>query len=222
MNSGIIQLLVLAAIAVFLIIKLKSVLGTRDGFEKPLARQDGRETVAERRGADLTVVEGGLDPDIADHVPVGSAAADALARMKAVEPEFSVGEFLGGAKGAYEMILMAFERGDISSVRPFLAPEVAQSFDAAIEERKARGLTIEAQFHGLRELTLINAEYNPTSREAEMTLRFVGELTTVVRNSAGEIVDGSKEEIKSQRDTWTFARIMGSGDPNWTLVATSE
>lgn len=222
MNSGIIQLLVLAAIAVFLILKLKSVLGTRDGFEKPLARPDKAEARAERRGPDLTVVEGGVDHDIADHVPKGSAAADALARMKGAEPSFSVGEFLAGAKGAYEMILMAFERGDISQVRPFLAPEVAESFDAAIEDRKARGLSIEAQFRGLREMTLSAAEFNPATKEGEITLRFVGDLTTVVRNSAGEIVDGSKEEIKTQRDTWTFARIMGSGDPNWTLVATSE
>lgn len=222
MNSGVVQLLVLAAIAIFLILKLKNVLGTRDGFEKPALRDDLPAARAERRGADLSVVEGGLDSDIADHVKPGSPASDALARMKAVEPQFSLSEFLGGAKGAYEMIVMAFERGEMDSIRPFLAPEVDATFTAAVEDRKKKGLTIEASFHGLREMQVTDAEFDPASREAEITVRFVGDLSSVVRDAKGEIVDGNKEDIRRQRDVWTFARVMGSGNPNWTLVATGE
>lgn len=222
MNSGVIQLLVLAGIAIFLILKLKNVLGTRDGFEKPALRDAPAPPQAERRGTALSVVEGGLDPDIADHVPAGSPAADALARMKAVEPALSVSEFLQGAKSAYEMVLMAFDNGDLSPVRAFLGPEVAASFDEAIAERKAKGLTIEAHFHGLREIQLVGAEFDKASREGEITLRFQSELTSVVKNAAGEIVDGNKDEIRRQRDVWTFSRVMGSDNPNWTLAATSE
>jgi predicted lipid-binding transport protein (Tim44 family) len=222
MNSGVIQLLVLAGVAIFLILKLKNVLGTRDGFEKPALHEDARTRPVERRGPDLSVVEGGLDRDIIDHVKAGSPAADALARMKSVEPAFSLGEFLQGAKGAYEMILMAFQRGNIEPVRAFLAADVAASFDAAIAERKSKGLTVEAQFSGLRELAVAGAEFDKTKREAEISLRFLGEITTVVRDAAGKVVDGNRDEIQRQQDTWTFARKMGTDNPNWTLVATSE
>lgn len=216
MNSPLLSLVVLAAIAVFLILRLRSVLGTRDGFEKPPAQSlPGRDP---RR--DFEVIEGGPDRDITDHVDEESAAAKALSSMKAAEPSFSVSEFLGGARGAYEMILMAFEGGDIESVRGFLAADVAETFDSVIAERTERGLTIEANFVGVRELTLQGASFDSDSREAEVTVRFVGELTSVVRDSSDAIIEGDPNEIKRQRDVWTFARKMGADDPNWVLVAT--
>ena len=116
MNSPIISLVVLAAIAVFLILRLRSVLGTREGFEKP--PQQGSIASPQRRH-DFEVIEGGPDRDITDHVDEGSDAAEALAAMKGVERDFSVSDFLSGARGAYEMILMAFENGDIEEVRGF-------------------------------------------------------------------------------------------------------
>jgi predicted lipid-binding transport protein (Tim44 family) len=157
-----------------------------------------------------------------DHVPDGSAAAKALAAMKGAEPAFSVNTFLQGARGAYEMILMAFEKGDIEKVRPFLDRDVADSFAEAIAAREAEGLTVEATFVGLRELVLQEATFDPATRTAEITVRYTGELTHVVRDRAGAIVDGSPTEIKRQRDSWTFARRMGADDPNWQLVATGD
>lgn len=220
MNNALIQLLVLAGIAVFLILKLRSVLGTREGFEKPpLPPETTRPEVASRK---FDVIEGGPDHDITDHVPEDSDAARALSAMKAAEPSFSVNVFLQGARGAYEMIVMAFERGDIGPVKPFLAVEVHDSFAQAITDREARGLKVEANFVGLRELTLQDATFDAASRTGEVTVRFVGELTTVVRDRSGEVVEGSATEVKRQRDTWTFGRKMGSEDPNWQLVATGE
>lgn len=215
-----IQLLVLAGIAIFLILKLRSVLGTREGFEKPpVPVEDVRPRLAKR---DFEVIEGGPDRDITDHVADGSPAAKALAGMKLAEPGFSVNTFLQGARGAYEMILMAFERGDLSSVKAFLAPDVYDTFAAAVAAREAEGLTVEANFVGLRELVLADATFDRDTREGEVTVRFTGELTSVVRNRAGEVVDGSPTAIKRQRDVWTFARKMGADDPNWLLVATGE
>ena len=219
MNSSLIQLLVLAGIAVFLILKLRSVLGTREGFEKPpLPVEDARL----RGKRDFEVIEGGPDRDIIDHVADGSDAAKALAAMKLAEPGFSVSEFLSGARGAYEMILIAFEHGELDRIRPFLSDEVEASFAQAINAREREGLTVEANFVGTRELTLADAEYNRETQTAEITVRFLGELTSVVRNKAGEIVEGSSTEIKRQRDAWTFSRRMGVSDPNWQLVATGE
>ncbi|WP_108260010.1 Tim44/TimA family putative adaptor protein [Mangrovicoccus ximenensis] len=218
MSSSLIELLVLAGIAIFLIVRLKNVLGTRDGFEKPPVQAPG--PAAERPRPDFEVIEGGPDRDIIDHVEAGSDAAEALAKMKAAEPEFVVGEFLQGARGAYEMILMAFERGDLSEVRGFLAPEVHDSFLDVIEERERQGLSIDANFVGIRELALVGAEFNDATREGEVTVRFVGELTSVVRDVNGTAVEGDPNMIKRQRDVWTFGRVMGSEDPNWQLVAT--
>lgn len=222
MSSAIIQLLVLAGIAVFLIIRLRSVLGTRDGFEKPPVALPDRGNGQRRSRPDFDVIEGGPDRDITDHVADGSDAAKALAAMKMAEPGFSVAEFLDGAKGAYEMILMAFESGDLSSARQFLSEDVAEAFEAVIEQRDAQGLTVDADFVGVREVSLANATFDRTSGTAEVTARFVGELTSVVKNSDGEIVEGNPNEIKRQKDVWTFARVMGSKDPNWRLVATGE
>lgn len=219
MNSSIIELLVLAGIAVFLIMKLRSVLGSREGFEKPVVPV---EDVRPRPRRDFEVIEGGPDRDIVDHAPEGSDTARALAAMKLAEPSFSVNDFLTGARGAYEMILMAFEKGDLASIRPFLSPDVAASFAEVIDARTSQGLTIEANFVGLRELALQDASFDTTTREGEVTVRFVGELTSVVRNQAGDVVEGSPTEAKRQRDVWTFARKMGVDDPNWQLVATGD
>ena len=110
MNSPILQLLVLAGIAVFLILRLKSVLGSREGYEGPSAAARQSRLPAPATG--FEVIEGGPDYDITDHVPEDSDAAAALAEMKRASPSFNVTEFLQGARGAYEMILMAFERGN--------------------------------------------------------------------------------------------------------------
>ena len=221
MSSSLIQLLVLAGIAIFLILKLRSVLGTREGFEKPpLPPAEDAPRARSRR--DFEVIEGGPDRDITDHVPDGSPAAKALAGMKMAEPGFSVSTFLQGARGAYEMIVMAYERGDMESIRPFLAPDVFEAFSEAVAAREAEGLTVEANFVGIRELALHEATFDRDTREAELSVRFVGELTSVVRDRNGQIVEGSPTEIKRQRDVWTFARKMGSDDPNWHLVATGD
>lgn len=217
MNSPLIQLLVLAGIAVFLIVRLKNVLGTRDGFDKPAAPNP---KVASIRSRDFAVIEGGPDLDIVDHVDADSPAAKALADMKRIEPSFSVTEFLSGARSAYEMIIMGYEKGELSDIQPFLAEDIYESFVDGVAAREDQGLTIESNFIGVRELKLENATLDPDTKEAELTIRFVAEMTSAVRNKDGEIVEGSVKDIKRQKDTWSFARTMGSDDPNWLLVST--
>ena len=220
MGNAVIQLLVLAGIAVFLILRLRSVLGTREGFQKP------KVPVAQDRPlvtSEIEVIEDDdFDDDITDHVEDGSNAAKALAAMKLVEPGFSVGEFLEGARGAYEMILMSFERGDMDGISPFLASEVYQTFVDAGGEREDQGFTIDAKFVGIREIRLVDALFDEKSREAEITVRVIAELISTVRNAAGEIVAGNPNKIRRQKDTWTFLRQMGESDPNWILVETDE
>lgn len=216
MESPVIQLLVLAGIAVFLILRLKSVLGTREGFEKPPVPQ----SEARSRRPDLEVIEGGPDRDITDYVAEGSPQAQALAEMKRAEPSFQVQDFVQGARGAYEMIVMGFEHGDLDSIQPFLAEDVFESFVEAVAQREDKGLKIEAEFIGVRETTLADAQFDAQTGRAEITMRFVAELTSVVRDRSGNIVEGDPKAVKRQKDTWVFARDMGSDDPNWQLVAT--
>ena len=216
MNSPLIQLLVLAAIAVFLILRLKNVLGTREGFEKPpLPVQP-----APRKGPAFEVIEGGPDLDITDHFDEGTPQARALSAMKRIEPSFNVTEFLAGGRGAYEMIVMGYEHGELDNIKAFLSEDVYESFVDGVAACEDQGLKIEANFIGVREMALDNVTLDPDTKEAEMTLRFVAELTQAVRNADGEIVEGSVTDAKKQKDTWVFARIMGSDDQNWLLVST--
>ncbi|MFK7939580.1 MAG: Tim44/TimA family putative adaptor protein [Roseovarius sp.] len=221
MNSPILQLLVLAGIAIFLILRLKSVLGTRDGFEGP-PRGMADDTAATQRRSDFEVVEGGPDFDITDHVAEDTDAAGALADMKRIEPAFSVTEFLQGSRGAYEMILMAFENGKLDEVMPFLSEDVYETFVQVVDARQEQGLTIEAEFVGVRETSLADAAFDDATNRAEITVRYVGELISVVRDASGEVVEGKPGQSKKQKDSWTFERVMGADDPNWRLVATGE
>jgi predicted lipid-binding transport protein (Tim44 family) len=218
MNSAFVEILILAGIALFLVLRLRSVLGTREGFERPPEQQ--AQMPEQKR--DFEVIDGGPDRDITDHVEEGSDTAEAFAAMKRVEPAFSVTEFLGGARGAYEMILMGFERGQIEELRDFIASDVYETFSDVILQREAQGLTIEAEFIGVRETALVDASFDATTGLAEITVRYVGELASQVKNSDGEVIEGSLKDVKRQKDIWTFARTMGSSAPNWQLVATDE
>ena len=217
MNSPLIQLLVLAGIAVFLILRLKNVLGSREGFEQPpLPRQDSGPSTR----PDLEVIEGGPDLDITDHVDEDSDAAKALTEMKRLEPSFHVADFLQGARGAYEMIVMGYESGELSDIQPILAEDIYESFVDGVAAREDQGLTIEADFIGVREMKLAKATLDPDTKEAEITIRLVAELTSAVRDEGGDIVEGSLTDVKRQKDTWAFSRALGADDPNWILVST--
>lgn len=216
MGSSLVQLLALAAVAVFLVMKLLSVMGTREGFEpKPTPN-------AKRPNDHLRVIEGSVDSDITDFAEADSETGRALADMKRIDRGFSVGEFVSGSRQAYEMILMAFEKGDLKLLESLLAPDIYESFAKVIHTRADEGLSVSASFIGVREISLKSARFDEAEKEGEVTMRFVGELTSVVKNAEGETVEGNPDEIKRQTNVWTFARLMGTDNPNWLLVATDE
>ncbi|SLN33387.1 Tim44/TimA family putative adaptor protein [Pseudooctadecabacter jejudonensis] len=219
MNSPILQLLVLAGIAIFLILRLRSVLGTREGFEKP--RVQAPEP-SRRAQPDFDVIEGGPDPDITDYVDEGSDAAAALTKMKADDRSFNVREFLRGSRGAYEMILTGFENGDLADIKPFLSDDVYEAFAGVVDAREKNGLSVDFTFVGISETSLVDAEYNEATKEAEVSVKFLSESTSAVYDKGGDLIEGSPTDVKKQRDVWTFGRKMGTGDPNWFLVATGE
>lgn len=217
MNPMTIEILVLAGIALFLVLRLRSVLGTREGFEDP------KSTVStSKRSPDLQVIDGGPDTDIIDHVGSDSEMAEKLGAIKRADPDFSLTEFLGGARSAYEMILMSFERGDIEETRAYLSDDVANTFEMVIHKRADRGINIEAEFAGIREMKMQAVAFDTSSNVADLSVMFIGELISVVKDADGDIVEGDPKQVKRQKDIWTFSKDMGSNDPNWRLVATDE
>jgi predicted lipid-binding transport protein (Tim44 family) len=219
MSTQMIELIILFAIAAFVLFRLKSVIGTRTGYEAPpdyLTRErDGPQKAPAAESEDE------VDEVRLTH-PLPEGAKAALAKMRAAEPEFSLSGFLEGARGAYEMILMAYESGDRDTLRGLLAPDVYAAFESVIAEREAAGLHVDARFIGVRDLRVESAEFDDDTGEGDLTLRFVGELITAVRDAEGRIVEGDPSEVHRQTDVWTFSRRMGARDPNWLLTATGE
>ena len=225
MGNSVIQLLVLAFIAIFLILRLKNLLGTREGFERK--KQVDMTEVEKNKPSSpsLEIIEGGLendetDRDVTDHVKAGSKVSKELLKMKKIDKDFVLTDFLTGAREAYEMILLAFKRGDITKVNKFISKDVKNAFSTDIDRRNSEMLKTEATFGGIRELTILDADLDGDSQEGEITIRFLSDLTLVVKNKNGEIVEGGQTDIQLQKDIWTFSRVLSSESPNWTLVAT--
>ena len=213
------ELLVLIVVAGLVLYRLKMVIGTRTGHEAPpeyMRRQQEGE-----REATGPVPVPDIEPDEDDGAEdISPSARDALSAIHRIEPSFDLSEFTGGARGAYEMILMAYEEGDRETLKQLLAPDVFQAFEQGIVAREAEGLRVEARFIGVREAKVEDVAFEEGSNIADVTVRFVGELITAVRDAENRVVEGDPNEIRRQADAWTFSREMGSNDPNWLLTGT--
>lgn len=218
MGSSGIQLIILAAIALFLILKLRKTLGTRDGFES--GPNQRTIDVPEEPRREFEVIEGGADRDIAKYAKDNEAATKALLSMKGVEPNFNVGGFMEGARKAYEWILIAFAEGRLEEIEPYLSSEVSESFAQTISDRASDDRNFTTTFVGIRESGVLDAEFVAETSNAEITVEFVCDLISYVTDLDDNLVEGDTKEVRAQTDVWTFARKMGGDDPNWKLVAT--
>ena len=214
------QIFILAAVAIFLFWRLRAVLGSREGFEKNLKEiKEPSDLVGNHN-----VIEGSkndsLDDDIFDYVEEDSKSAQVFKKMKEFDNEFSVNKFVSGAKMAYEIILMAFERGDTEKLAKLLEKKVLTSFKAVIDKRKKDGFIVDAKFIGMRDIRIINASFNQKTKIADVTLSFKSEITTVVKDRNGAVIEGHPDEIKKQKDTWIFTRNLSEKSPIWFLKST--
>jgi predicted lipid-binding transport protein (Tim44 family) len=222
------SIIVFAALAIFVVWKLWSILGVRTDRETPApdrfrAFRRGTLGMAQAPGAALAQHPAALAPepsvdrwkDVAE--PGGKiwAALDAIA---AVDPSFSGKAFLEGARKAYEIIVVAFARGDRDTLHNLLSKDVYESFAREIDARERRGEKADVAVVSIDEATVQDAEADP--RSSRLTVRFVSKLLSTRRNKAGEIIDGSPDVAATIIDLWTFARNPASRDPNWKLVAT--
>lgn len=218
MGTSVIQLIVLAAVALFLIFKLRRTLGTRDGFEGGTNAPNIEPSPEPRR--DFEVIEGGTDREIAKFAKNNDAAAEALYAMKQTEARFSIAEFMEGARKAYEWILIEFAEGRLDAISPYLSDDVKESFEETVAARPDDNRAYTAKFVGIREATLKAAEFDHDTSDAEITVEFVCDLTSYVTDSEGQLIEGDADAVRTQKDVWSFSRKMGSGNPNWILVAT--
>ncbi len=225
--------IIFLALAVFIFLRLRSVLGQRTGRERPpYDPYSARDAVRGSTGDKVvtlpprTIEQQAAKPsEPAEPVdrwkgiaPMGSAIAGGLDAIVAADKTFDPRHFLTGARAAYEMIVVAFAQGDRRTLREWLSKDVYDSFDAVIREREGRGDTVETRFVSIDATEVAGAELR--ARTAQLTVRFVSQLLTVTRDKSGNVTDGNAEKVVDVTDVWTFARDVTSRDPNWKLVAT--
>lgn len=198
MGSSGIQLIILAAIALFLILKLRKTLGTRDGFES--GPNQRTIDVPEEPRREFEVIEGGADRDIAKYAKDNEAATKALLSMKGVEPNFNVGGFMEGARKAYEWILIAFAEGRLEEIEPYLSSEVSESFAQTISDRASDDRNFTTTFVGIRESGVLDAEFVAETSNAEITVEFVCDLISYVTDLDDNLVEGDTKEVRAQTD----------------------
>jgi predicted lipid-binding transport protein (Tim44 family) len=223
--------IIFLALAVFIFLRLRSVLGQRTGRERPPYDPFSTRDAVRNAPSDKVVA---LPPRSADTVakpaesepadrwkdisPPGSPAAEGLQAIAAQDKSFDPQHFLTGARAAYEMIVTAFADGDRRALKNLLSKEVYDGFETAIRERESQGYRAETRFVSIDTCEIIGAELR--GKTAQITLRFVSQLISVTRDRTDKVVDGNPDKVSEVTDVWTFARDVSSRDPNWKLVAT--
>ncbi|MGH6736499.1 MAG: Tim44/TimA family putative adaptor protein [Methyloceanibacter sp.] len=228
--------LLFLVLAVVIFIRLRGVLGRRTGSERPpydpYTRPDAEQAGApegsvvalprgrsgrapmETAGPSAEDIEARLERYAAKDSPL----AKSLTTLMRADPGFDPGQFLDGAKMAYEMIVTAFAQSDEAMLKQLLGKEVAEGFERAIAERESRGEKLESNLVGIDKTDIIEAEVK--NKQAYVTVKFVSELVSVTRDADGEVVEGDPKKVREVTDIWTFAREVASRNPNWKLVAT--
>ena len=224
--------LVFLGLAIFVIVKLRSVLGTRTGTERPpqdLFRKDDPPAAGNAMGANVVPMPGMrqtpapvVEPEarLAGVLPKDHPAFPGLVQIMSADSAFDPKEFVEGARSAYEMIVLAFAQGDRRTLKDLLSKDVFEDFERAITEREQRKEKVETEFVSIDKAEIIDALLRV--RNAQVTVKFLSKLITSTRNEAGTVIDGSAELVTDVTDIWTFARDVSSADPNWRLIATES
>lgn len=208
-------ILVFAAIALFILFRLFSVLGTRTGHETQHDFEPIRPKQAESEAqADTSPQEDSIDTEARPSAPISTNAR----LLRDADPAFDEIEFLGGARSAYEMIVEAFSAGDLKSIRNYLSDSVYETFKTAVSGRENAGHTADLKFVGIERAALVDS--NVEGDRLIATTEFTSNQVRVTRDADGNVVEGDPNRIDLVKDRWTFSRKFPANDPNWILVAT--
>lgn len=212
-------IIILALVAIFIGLRLYSVLGERTGHEQqPILKPADPDARVDRPApppspAPQAVAENG---DLA-YLPTAGPGVRALL---AADPSFDVARFLDGAQAAYRMILESFWTGDLAKLRPHVDDNVYQAFASSVEQRNSEGLILDNRLVDVEQTVISTASLERSV--AFLTVRFEADIAAVTRNKDGDVVAGSMSDAVQTREMWTFRRDVASSDPNWLLVETDE
>ena len=214
-------IVILALVALFIGLRLYSVLGERTGHEQPILKpadpEQAEARVEPRAATRPSASPAATDPDDMAYLPT---AGPAIRALLASDPSFDVARFLEGSKAAYRLILEAFWKGDLEAMRAYVDNHVFETFSSAVEQRSKDGLVLDNRLVAIEQALVAGAELDGSV--ALVTVRFEADIAAVTRNAAGEVVAGSLSDAIQTRDRWTFRRDIASRDPNWLLVETDE
>ncbi|MEN8196087.1 MAG: Tim44/TimA family putative adaptor protein [Pseudomonadota bacterium] len=215
MNSDLLQIIIFAAIAAFVIFRLRSVLGRRTGHEQqrpdtfspPEASSEKVVPIHERRESEqLGKPESPVDAG--------------LTQIKLADRSFDKEGFLAGARAAFEMIVIAFAEGDLQKLKPLLAKDVYDNFANVVQSRYEARETLETSLVGIKSVDVLEAGVE--GRTARIAVKVVSEQVNVTKDRDGNVVDGDPNEVEVITDIWTFSRDTRARDPNWLLVETGS
>ena len=224
--------LIVIVVAIFVLFRLRSVLGTRTGNERtPLQRQATPKPANDEKvvpiraaipmpdsDAERRALKVDSEIELLSHGD--SAVAAGLKAIAEADQNFSPKAFLEGAKQAYEMIVTGFATGDRKTLKMLLEKDVYDGFEKAIIEREAAGRKIDFTFVGLPKIEISEAEAD--KRDARIAVKFTAEVVQATKDKDGTLIDGNGSDVQTIADEWTFARSPKSRDPNWKLVATNQ
>jgi predicted lipid-binding transport protein (Tim44 family) len=219
-----IDIILLAMVAGFIVLRLRNVLGRRTGHEPD---RDGPPEAASVRRAGENVVN--LPPGLSrrpasrqtiDIEPAyqGTPLEAGMVQLKMADPSFSAEQFLQGAAKAFEMIVAAYAKNDLDALRSLLSPDVYAQFARAIQEREERGESFTSDIVVLKPPRIESIDMRGSA--AHIAVVFQSEQSNVTRDKDGQVIEGSPDHVESVTDVWTFSRDTNARDPNWMLVAT--
>ena len=212
-------IVILALVALFIGLRLYSVLGERTGHEQqPILKPADSDARVEPRPAPPSAMP--QTPQDAGDLAYLPLAGPGVRAILAADPTFDVARFLDGAKGAYRVVLEAFWKADLATVRPHVDDHVYETFASAIDQRQKEQLTLDNRLVNIDQAVI--AEASIERSVAIVTVRFEADIAAVTRNAQGEVVAGSLSDAVQTRDLWTFRRDTNSRDPNWLLIETDE
>ena len=228
--------LIAIVVAVFVLFRMRSVLGSRTGNERPPVDRSRSTPTEKAAQTDDTVVPlrpRAAQPDLDDErrarkleAEIEQAAhgdeglANGLKAVAAADPTFTPKSFLEGAKAAYEMVVTGYAEGDRQTLKNLLDKDIFESFQRAIADREAAGQKVDFTFVGLPKVDITEADYD--KKNVSVTVRFQAEVVSATRDAEGNLVEGNADQVQVIADEWTFARNPKSRDPNWKVVATNQ
>ena len=220
-NIQFLEIIFFAMVAIFIILRLRSVLGRRTGNERPAQRTFVNNRGDSHRADGSNVVQlpdrnGANDSDA--NIDTESEIKRSTSSIEEADPTFTVSGFVSGANAAYEMILHSFASGDTETLRTLLDDDVYEEFQRAIDLREERQQTLETTLVSIKETEIIEAHLQ--NQLAEVTVKYQSQVVNVVRGVDGTEVSGDPHVIQGLTDYWTFARDVQSANPNWKLTAT--